>query len=551
MPFTCKSCKADFKHQTNLSRHKKTCSTSTRKDSLKVHICKNKQSKQCEICAKDFQSVWHRKRHIALAHTKPTLLNCVACERTFGTKTGLKNHSKVCKNRQSYTNSMLVVEKPSDIKGEIQFPQESDELFSSLIDISMLVHLGSSDSDPGTTVEPEQVTLTSDAVDSDIDLNVTSYQPLQINQSSMSTPNRACQELQSEQVYATPKKSVIIEEEKKLPITPNTRQKKSRSAGIVSEFLDDANFKSLNDELDVLLLVAKQCGLTPILKNYFIHRPTKNAGRKLTLLETRQKVWALYHAESSPSTITNRPAKLKLTNRSRIQSDLTFMDSVQITENKRKIKFYESIWMILNKTIRELLFEFNNSNPSHLVSWGTFLSLKPFYVRSATTGDIEMCCCKLHLHGRWSITSLIECAVKQHIKLEFDDYKLFFEYLTSECRKEETTYINWDCSSDSKTTCHDIINKWESMNKYLLDNSNSSFTVKMIYFKIVTIATKKNQEVECLKPITENVNMNFIIIIRRQSSKDIIRNKPGLAKTAQHAKTPLCSLLSILWRMLF
>ena len=54
---------------------------------------------------------------------------------------------------------MFVVEKPSDIKGETRFPQESDELFRSLIDISLLVHLGNSDSDPGTTVEPEQVTL--------------------------------------------------------------------------------------------------------------------------------------------------------------------------------------------------------------------------------------------------------------------------------------------------------------------------------------------------------------------------------------------------------
>ena len=49
------------------------------------------------------------------------------------------------------------------------------------------------------------------------------------------------------------------------------------------------------------------------------------------------------------------------------------------------------------------------------------------------------------------------------------------------------------------------------MNKYLLDNSNSSFTIKILYFKIVTIATKKNQEVKCSKPITENVNMNFIV----------------------------------------
>ena len=55
------------------------------------------------------------------------------------------------------------------------------------------------------------------------------------------------------------------------------------------------------------------------------------------------------------------------------------------------------------------------------VSLGTLLALKLFYVRSATTKDIEMCCCKKHLHAYWSIQALIQCATKQQVNLNSID----------------------------------------------------------------------------------------------------------------------------------
>ena len=68
------------------------------------------------------------------------------------------------------------------------------------------------------------------------------------------------------------------------------------------------------------------------------------------------------------------------------------------------------------------------SNP---VSYGTFMALKPFYVRSATTRDIEMCVCKKHLHARWCIQAIIECASQQNIGIgAITSYNTFFEYLT-------------------------------------------------------------------------------------------------------------------------
>lgn len=48
---------------------------------------------------------------------------------------------------------------------------------------------------------------------------------------------------------------------------------------------------------------------------------------------------------------------------------------------------------------------------------GTSMELKPFYIRSATVNDIEMCCYKKHLHARWSINMLIDCAKEQNLDL--------------------------------------------------------------------------------------------------------------------------------------
>ena len=53
-------------------------------------------------------------------------------------------------------------------------------------------------------------------------------------------------------------------------------------------------------------------------------------------------------------------------------------------------------------------------------SYGTFLGLRPFYVRSATTKDIEMCVCKKHSHARWGVDALVRCAAEQTSYLEVD-----------------------------------------------------------------------------------------------------------------------------------
>ena len=97
--------------------------------------------------------------------------------------------------------------------------------------------------------------------------------------------------------------------------------------------------------------------------------------------------------------------------------------------------------MMLHVTYKELYQKFIVSHPGNYVSTGTFFSLKPFYIRTETEQDIEMCCCITHLHARWSICALIESAEKQKINISFSDYITFFEVLTRDCEPGSYTYI--------------------------------------------------------------------------------------------------------------
>ena len=153
---------------------------------------------------------------------------------------------------------------------------------------------------------------------------------------------------------------------------------------------------------------------------------------------------------SSQSTLTFRPAKLKVSDKNKIQIHLDFVDSVKIVQNKRKFNFYESQWVILNCNYHALFMKYISIHQSP-VSKGTSMALKPFYIRSPPTNDIEVCCCKLHLHARWSIKALIGCTEKQQIALDFHDYKIFFEFLTRDCPSVEDTYIHWDCTRDKNS----------------------------------------------------------------------------------------------------
>ena len=66
----------------------------------------------------------------------------------------------------------------------------------------------------------------------------------------------------------------------------------------------------------------------------------------------------------------------------------------------------------MNFTLKELYVKYITSHPEIVVSWETLLALRPFHVRTATTKDNEICCCKVHAHIRWSVNALIKSCKK-------------------------------------------------------------------------------------------------------------------------------------------
>ena len=131
------------------------------------------------------------------------------------------------------------------------------------------------------------------------------------------------------------------------PMSPATRQRKHRLASEITRIL---NVISVNEQIDVINLSLKQLHLD----NYYkmSRKPTK-AGHRLTSLETRKNVWDFWHASNTPSTITSRPAKLKVSDKPKIQSQLSFVDTVNIIKQRNR-NFYEGIWYITNLTMKEL-----------------------------------------------------------------------------------------------------------------------------------------------------------------------------------------------------
>ena len=99
----------------------------------------------------------------------------------------------------------------------------------------------------------------------------------------------------------------------------------------------------------------------------------------------------------------SRSARLKISDKGKIQTSLDFVSTVNIVLNKRRISFYENPWRITETTVKALYMNFILTFSDHQVAYGTFLALEPFYVRGATNSDLEKCCCKLPLYARWSI----------------------------------------------------------------------------------------------------------------------------------------------------
>ena len=302
-------------------------------------------------------------------------------------------------------------------------------------------------------------------------------------------------------------------------MAPNTRKQKSRISEDLSCYISELDL-SKEDQVDVISLSLKKLGLMD--KINFTRKPTKS-GRKLTPLHFRKAAWDFWHAKSTASTLTSRPAILRTTDKPRIQAGLDFVSTVNIICQRNK-SFYKNNWMIINESVKVLYLKFLQANPGVKISYGTFLSLKPFYVQSATSKDIEMCCCKKHLHARWATKALIENCSKQNIWLgEINDCYSFFNFLTKHCTKDTMTHLSWGYTPNKDEMCNEISHQWNELKSNIL-NDDKATTVNMQHFQTLEVVTKKGKLVTRLKAISTTANLEFITNFTEQSLSSIIHH---------------------------
>ncbi|XP_066925552.1 uncharacterized protein [Clytia hemisphaerica] len=243
----------------------------------------------------------------------------------------------------------------------------------------------------------------------------------------------------------------------------------------------------------------------------WFRKPSK-AGRKMIKFETREAAWNFWHRNSTASTLTSRPARLRVADKPRVQESLKFVQTTRQVSVRNK-PYFESIHFTVTETMKNLFRKFLTENPDHNISYGTFLSLKPFYVRAAGTKDFEMCVCKKHLHARRSIDALIKVCEKQLIVLdEINDYYSFFNYMNRECTDCETAgYISWECVKEKDKLCKHVSPRWEALSQRILSEHDPNTTVKFEHFVKVEVVTKKGKAVERLAAVSIMANAEFLV----------------------------------------
>ena len=183
---------------------------------------------------------------------------------------------------------------------------------------------------------------------------------------------------------------------------------------------------------------------------------------------------------------------------------------------------------------------------------GLFLNLRPFYIRNVSLKDIKMCCCKLHLHGRWSVIVIIRIAAKLEIQLPFTDYSSFFSLLYADCGDIIETYIPWECTSNKKEVCDDIMrNFFTIMNLPTVDEKTTiAFTrfEKQVQYDSdgQMIMNKENKPVEKLVAVKEQVNAKFLVEFTRNLLPDIIHHR-NLLKLYRNIKGTFLDIMQCVY----
>ena len=84
------------------------------------------------------------------------------------------------------------------------------------------------------------------------------------------------------------------------------------------ETFEELGITEKPDQEDVIERLVQRLELTDVFDK---KKPTKS-GRKMTSLETKQVVWKFWHDKSTHSTLMSGPARLKVSDKGKIQTGL-------------------------------------------------------------------------------------------------------------------------------------------------------------------------------------------------------------------------------------
>ena len=110
---------------------------------------------------------------------------------------------------------------------------------------------------------------------------------------------------------------------------------------------------------------------------------------------------------TSESTITARPAKMRVKNKPQTQVGLGFSDVVNINIQRNR-EFYQDQWKIMSLTAKELYVKYLKANPGKYVSWAALIVRQPVYIGST-------CYCKNAFARQMVSKRFMQCCNKNKL----------------------------------------------------------------------------------------------------------------------------------------
>ena len=246
-----------------------------------------------------------------------------------------------------------------------------------------------------------------------------------------------------------------------MPVTPKTkknrekgqkRQRLSRAKSTLTTAITNAIGDLPNEAKGVAIINALKSSGTYNLLEKALTKTRQPRGIRRTSDETIQKIWKYWNEHSTITNCrTSRPAQKSVTD---FTSD-SLLSRVDISEydmeihtSKRKIKQYRHQHQVQNAKDEEIYNSFLKENPDNIVGRTTFVKIKPFYVRHCKPGDIETCCCRIHVNFRSAVEALIKVLKGQQKEIPFkiseeeslidalSSYSTFMKFVYKDCTRD-------------------------------------------------------------------------------------------------------------------